>query len=157
VLEEAVLGFDGCALIVSHDRYFMNRVCTHLLVFEGEGVVTRIAGNLEDYALYREEKEADQKAAAAPKRSERATRTAQPAARRLTWNEKRELAIMEERIHAAEKELQRLEALINDPALYQNSHAEVQAALDAHETARREVDALYHRWAELDAVAQGDG
>lgn len=157
VLEESVLGFDGCALIVSHDRYFMNRVCTHLLVFEGDGVVVRIAGNLEDYAVYREETEADRKAVAAPKRPERPSRDAQPQARRLTWSEKQELSTIEDRIHAAEQELDRLEALINDPGLYQNDHTEAQAALEAHEKARGEVDALYHRWAELDAVAQGDG
>ena len=53
-LEAALEEYSGCALIVSHDRYFIDRVCTHLLVFEGGGVVTWFEGNFSDYAAHLE-------------------------------------------------------------------------------------------------------
>jgi ATPase subunit of ABC transporter with duplicated ATPase domains len=53
LLEEAILDFPGCVLVISHDRFFLNRVCTHLIVFEGEGKVLWFEGNYEDYAEHR--------------------------------------------------------------------------------------------------------
>jgi ATP-binding cassette ChvD family protein len=53
MLEEAILAFPGCALVVSHDRFFLNRICTHLLVFEGNGVVRWFTGNYEEYEEFR--------------------------------------------------------------------------------------------------------
>ena len=53
LLEEAISNFSGCALIISHDRFFLNRVCTHLLVFEGNGVVRWFEGNYEEYEAWR--------------------------------------------------------------------------------------------------------
>ncbi|MBO7741623.1 MAG: ATP-binding cassette domain-containing protein, partial [Victivallales bacterium] len=50
VLENAILDFPGCAMVISHDRYFLNRICTHLLLFEGNGKLTWFPGNFEDYA-----------------------------------------------------------------------------------------------------------
>ena len=48
-LEEAMLNFPGCAIVVSHDRWFLNRICTHLLAFEGDSKVVFIDGNYQDY------------------------------------------------------------------------------------------------------------
>ena len=48
-LEEAILNFPGCAVVVSHDRWFLDRVCTHLMAFEGDGQVTFMEGNYHDY------------------------------------------------------------------------------------------------------------
>ena len=50
VLENAIIDFTGCAMVISHDRYFLNRICTHLLLFDGNGKVTWFPGNFEDYA-----------------------------------------------------------------------------------------------------------
>ncbi|MEI8352457.1 MAG: ATP-binding cassette domain-containing protein, partial [bacterium] len=49
VLEEAINQFSGCVLVISHDRYFLDRICTHLLIFEGEGRLRWIEGNFADY------------------------------------------------------------------------------------------------------------
>ncbi len=49
VLEEALAAFTGCAMVISHDRFFLNRICTHLLVFEGHGKVRWYEGNYETY------------------------------------------------------------------------------------------------------------
>ncbi|MFH1071689.1 MAG: energy-dependent translational throttle protein EttA [Candidatus Glassbacteria bacterium] len=53
MLEEAIQGFAGCALVISHDRFFLDRICTHLLVFEGEGGVRWFTGNFRDYEEWR--------------------------------------------------------------------------------------------------------
>ena len=52
-LEEALLNFAGCALVVSHDRWFLNRICTHIIAFEGESQVVFFEG---DYQAYEEDK-----------------------------------------------------------------------------------------------------
>jgi len=49
MLEDAILDFTGCVLVTSHDRFFINRICTHLIVFEGEGKVRWFDGNYEAY------------------------------------------------------------------------------------------------------------
>ncbi len=53
LLEEALLGFSGCTLIISHDRFFLDRICTHLLVFEGGGMVRWFQGNYQEYEEWR--------------------------------------------------------------------------------------------------------
>jgi len=54
LLEEALLNFSGCVLVTSHDRFFLNRICTHLLAFEGDGMVRWFNGNFQDYEAWRE-------------------------------------------------------------------------------------------------------
>jgi ATPase subunit of ABC transporter with duplicated ATPase domains len=54
MLEEAILNFGGCVLVISHDRFFLDRICTHLLVFEGEGQVRWFTGNFREYEEWRQ-------------------------------------------------------------------------------------------------------
>jgi ATP-binding cassette subfamily F protein uup len=149
VLEEAILAFDGCALIVSHDRYFLNRVCTHLFVFEGNGEVVFITGTYDDYLVY---KATHASATSSPAETPKARKKEAPAigeARRLTWKEKKELNTIEDSIHAAEAEVARLEAVLNDPGLYQRDFTAAQETVRQLEHARADVDRLYRRWEEL--------
>ncbi|MCX6834591.1 MAG: energy-dependent translational throttle protein EttA, partial [candidate division Zixibacteria bacterium] len=53
MLEEAILDFSGCVMVISHDRFFLDRICTHLLVFEGEGKVRWYEGNFSAYQEWR--------------------------------------------------------------------------------------------------------
>ncbi len=53
LIEEALMNFSGCAMVISHDRFFLDRICTHLLVFEGEGFVRWFEGNYRDYEEWR--------------------------------------------------------------------------------------------------------
>ena len=59
-LEEALLGFAGCAVIISHDRWFLDRVCTHVLAFEGDSQVVWFEGNFEAYEEHRRERLGDE-------------------------------------------------------------------------------------------------
>ena len=70
VLEEAIQRFPGCCIVVSHDRYLLDRLCTHVLVFEGEGKIDFLEGNYADYEAWKEsrgEKARGEKASAAAK------------------------------------------------------------------------------------------
>ena len=55
-LEEAILGFPGCVIVVSHDRWFLDRICTHLMAFEGNSEVVFIEGNYTDYEADRKKR-----------------------------------------------------------------------------------------------------
>ncbi|NUM56237.1 MAG: ABC-F family ATP-binding cassette domain-containing protein [Candidatus Hydrogenedentes bacterium] len=151
VLEDAVIAFDGCAILVSHDRYFLNRLCTHLVVFErGRGLV-QIAGNYNDYLRWKEE-QAPVEAPAEKERNKPPRVSAEPGKRKLSYREQKELEGMEAAIHQAEATVARLEALANDPATYQQGrdHAgKIAADLAA---ARADVERLFARWAELESV-----
>ena len=52
-LEDALLAFPGCAVVISHDRWFLDRICTHVLAFEGDSVVRWFEGNFADYEVVR--------------------------------------------------------------------------------------------------------
>jgi len=154
VLEEAVARFDGCALIVSHDRYFLNRVCTHMLVFEGGGEVVQLTGNYDDYLLYRSRREAERKAQAGQAKA-RGSAAGKPVKRprgtQLTWHEKQELQQMEARILEAEEAVARLQRAIHAPGFYEQDHAAVQKTLSDLEAAQQQVEALFERWEALEA------
>jgi len=149
VLEETIGAFHGCALIVSHDRYFLNRVCTHMFIFEGDGGVAQIAGNYDDYLLYKERRDAAHKTQHARPKKAPETAPAAEGARRLTWKEKHELEGMEEAILEAEETASRLEDRIHESSFYQQDHTRVQETLDALHEARGRVEALYARWEDL--------
>jgi ATP-binding cassette subfamily F protein uup len=139
--------------VVSHERYFLNRVCTGILAFEGDGVVQYAVGN---YDYYLEKRSAGggrpppvDPAPALP--NERSRAVAKP--RKLKWKEERELEGMEAAILAAEDEVVRLEAIFSAPDFY-TTHASDWQKLEAELSgARDKVAQLYERWAELGAIA----
>jgi ATP-binding cassette subfamily F protein uup len=155
-LEEGLVNFPGCALIVSHDRWFLDRVATGILAFEGEGQVTFYEGNYSEYLERRAGDAAASKAADAqaqaqapkPAAAENANKPAAKAAK-LTYAEKQEFAAIEARIEAAETRATALEAELNDPAVYRTRGAEIPAMTQALADAKAEVERLYARWAEL--------
>jgi ATP-binding cassette subfamily F protein uup len=104
VLENFLSEFQGCLLIVSHDRYFMDRLVDHLFVFEGEGVINDFPGN---YSLYRlQVRDSDASAAAKPdeKRATKREEATSTKTKKLSFKEKRELEILENEIKELEKE-----------------------------------------------------
>src|SRR6185503_18164847 len=95
LLEEALIAFQGNVLVVSHDRYFLNRVCTHILAFEGDGRVSFFVGNYDYYLEKRAERAAFESAFAADEPSKIAGSSARERPRKLKWKEERELEGME--------------------------------------------------------------
>jgi ATP-binding cassette subfamily F protein uup len=148
ILEEALATFNGCVLVVSHDRYFLNRVCTGILAFEGGDLVYQ-PGDYDYYRQKRQEREDASQAAAAPQ-----VKAARPASapRKLKWKEQRELDGMEESIANAEGEVERLEALFLEPDFYEKHGADMPELTAELETARGAVESLYARWEELEEL-----
>jgi len=159
VLEEALIAFPGVVLVVSHDRYFLNRVCTDILAFEGDGKIHHSVG---DYDYYLEKK---QKAAVAASRQsaailatnksaalsrDAATKSAKP--RKLSFKEQRELEGMEAQIHAVEAEVARIEGLFADPEFFRKHAAKVNQLTHDLEAAKANVTKLYSRWEALEAI-----
>jgi ATP-binding cassette subfamily F protein uup len=162
VLEEALIAFPGMVLVVSHDRYFLNRVCTDILAFEGDGKIHHSVG---DYDYYLEKRKKAEAAAArqsaaiiATNKSEKsaalaleaATKTNNP--RKLSFKETRELEGIEAQIHVVEAEVARIEGLFADPEFFRKNAAKVNQLTDELEAAKKNVTKLYARWEELEAV-----
>ncbi|HWL53114.1 MAG TPA: ATP-binding cassette domain-containing protein [Chthoniobacteraceae bacterium] len=156
VLEEALLAFDGVVLVVSHDRTFLNRICTGILAFEGDGRLTYSVGNYDYYWEKRQRELAaippDPGPAAAP------AKPAQPPAkkpRKLSYNENRELEGMEEAILTAEGRIAEIEGFFAAPDFHEKHGAQASALHDEVEATRRKVETLYARWEELEAIRLG--
>jgi ATP-binding cassette subfamily F protein uup len=146
-LEQGLMTFPGCALIVSHDRWFLDRVATAILAFEGDGQVTLYEGS---YSFYAERRPAP--VAAAPRDKPVVERRRAEVPRKLTFKEKQELAGIESAIEAAEREVAALETTLSDPSVFKERGAEVQALVGKLDAARVEVERLFARWQELDAI-----
>ena len=155
LLEEALATYLGCVIVVSHDRYFLNRVCTGILAFEAGGKVVYNPGDYDYYLEKRREREAAALAAAEPARPAKPQPSAPPPApkerRKLSYKEQRELDRMEEAIAAAEEKVSEIETCFSDPdffAKYGSRAAELQRQLD---DAKAECARLYERWDELES------
>jgi ATP-binding cassette subfamily F protein uup len=107
ILEEGLDAFGGCVVVVSHDRFFLNRVCTGILGFEEDGEIHYEPGDYDYFARKRAENQAPASADAAEKAKPIPART-KPRVRKLKWSEERELEAMEETIIDAEGEVERL-------------------------------------------------
>lgn len=153
ILEEALIAFEGSVLVVSHDRYFLNRVCNQVVVFEGEG---RVAHSVGDYDYYLEKrKRQEETPVSVPAPGKKPAPTSGPVAtraRKLKYKEQIELAGMEEAILQAETEVARLEEIFASPDFYKlhAQHADLNAELAA---AKAKVAELYARWEELESIS----
>ncbi|MDP2306677.1 MAG: ABC-F family ATP-binding cassette domain-containing protein [Pseudomonadota bacterium] len=164
VLEEALMGYDGVAIIVTHDRAFLDRVCTGVLAFEGEGNVVRYASRQQylsaqaaklEAARAEAKAEARGEAKAEVKRAEPVAEARPPAPprRKLSFKEQKEFEELPVRIELLEAEQAKLSARLVDPGSWRD------ASTDASALSRRlaalpvEIDALMSRWSELGARA----
>lgn len=153
ILEEALTLFPGCVLVVSHDRYFLNRVCTGILAFEGEGQVTFSEGNY-DYYLEKRRRAASGSGSGGRefKLAGSASTPKAGKARKLSFKEQRELEGIEAVIQSAEAQVIERESQFLDPEFVRKNGARMQALLAELETAKAGVATLYSRWEELEAV-----
>ena len=111
VLEEYLRNFKGCAIVVSHDRYFMDKVVDHLLVFKGQGDIRDFPGNYSDYRDWREVKEQREKEAEKPK-EEKTARVRLNDKRRMTFKERKEYERLEKEIGELEQEKADIESAL---------------------------------------------
>ncbi len=145
VLEESLMEFPGAIVVVTHDRFLLDRVATELIALDGRGGHARFADLAQWEAAHRPAAPAPRDAGvpgAAPPR-------VATGPKRLAYRERQEWQSMEARILEAEEALAACEAALGDPAVATDS-AEVARRFAAAADARGRVEALYARWAELD-------
>jgi ATP-binding cassette subfamily F protein uup len=154
LLEDLVVEFGGTVLLVSHDRAFLNEVCTSLLVFEGEGHVVDYLGGYDDW-----QKEKARKAAEAAAAEERAKLTAKnsaagtgsggPKVRKLSNKERAELEALPKKIEELETEQAKLTAALADPQFFKKPGGEVAKTTARLEEVEKLHAAAFTRWEEL--------
>ena len=153
LLEEALVDFEGSVLVVSHDRYFLDRICDQIVAFEEGGVFVQ-PGNFSYYLEKKLERDQRGKEPTARSAIKEVSRDRSARRRKLSFKEQRELEGMEAAIMRAESRVHELEATLNDPAFYASQASEAPRLIAALETARAEATRLYARWQELDAIGK---
>ena len=148
VLEEYLHSFKGCVIVVSHDRYFMDKVVDHLLVFRGQGDIRDFPGNYSDYRDWKQAKEEHDKAEAKPKEVKQ-VRVRPNDKRRLTFKERKEMEQLETEIAALEEEKKALETALCSGNLSVAALTEKSKRLPA---LQEELDEKTFRWLELSEI-----
>ena len=153
ILEEALIEFDGCVIVVSHDRYFLNRICNGILAFEGDGQVYFSEGDYDYYLKKRKERIKTEEPENQIKKKEDSR--VKVKVRKLTWKENKELETIEENIISAETEVEKIESIFSSPDFYE-TYAEKTNELNLElERAKSKVSQLYKRWEELENIKNG--
>ena len=155
VLEEYLQNFKGCVIVVSHDRYFMDKVVDHLLVFNGQGDIRDFPG---DYTRYREWKETkarmdkDKEKEYNKPQEEKTIRIRSNEKRRMSFKEKREFEQLEQEIAALEEEKKNIENALCSGDLSVDELTEKSKRLPLLSD---EIDEKTMRWLELSEIEEG--
>ena len=148
VLEEYLQNFKGCVIVVSHDRYFMDKVVDHLLVFKGQGDIRDFPGNYSDYRDWKLAKAEHEKEAAKPK-EEKTQRVRLNDKRRMTFKERKEFEQLEKEIAALEEEKEQIEEALCSGTLSVDELTEKSKRLPL---LNDELDEKTMRWLELSEI-----
>lgn len=140
VLEDFLLDFPGNLLVVSHDRYFMDKIIDHLFVFEGNGLITDFPGNYTDYRVYEDSSPAE------PVRTEKKKADGPVLNQSLSYSEKKEYGILEKDIAQLEKKKTAIELQFAENSLDQNEIASLSHTL---QQLMAEIEKKENRWIEL--------
>jgi ATP-binding cassette subfamily F protein uup len=154
VLESLLLDYGGSVLLVTHDRYFLDKVATSILSFEGDGKVVRYPGNFTTYKTLKAQGEAKAKADAKlpPPPVKKGSPPPPPPPKKvvkLSFKEARELEGMEKAIEVAENEKATVEQRLGDPATYMQAPGSIPQLQTELAAATKAVELLYARWQDL--------
>lgn len=154
LLEEALAQFKGCVIVVSHDRYFLNRVCSGILAFEDNGSLYYSAGSYDYYLEKKAERDSQsavyQKLTESQEKPKVSKITEAPP--KLKWAEERELEAFETVILDAEAELEEINGITSSPTFYNDHPNDWRDYERKCEEIQHKVTALYDRWEALTAI-----
>ncbi|MBD3863571.1 ABC-F family ATP-binding cassette domain-containing protein [Olleya marilimosa] len=151
VLEDFLLDFPGCLIVVSHDRYFMDKIVDHLLVFKGEGEVENFPGNYTDYRIYEDSKAPESDTDAEDKKEKKNWKKDSSKAA-LSYNEQKEYNNLESKIKSLEFDKKEIEQKFLNPDLTQDQITELSAKI------QKIIDSIEEkemRWLELSEKMEG--
>lgn len=150
ILEEYLREFKGCVIVVSHDRYFMDKVVDHLMVFNGQGDIRDFPGNYTQYREWQETRKQHEKENIKPK-EEKVARIRLNDKRKLSYNEKKELERLETEIAALESEKEEIETALCSGTLDIDTLTKHSIRLPE---LSNEIDEKTLRWMELSEIEQ---
>ena len=148
ILEEYLRQFNGCLIVVSHDRFFMNKIVDHLLVFEGNGRIKDFLGNYSDYCLWKEAQNVEVSETSVKK--ERIVSSLPNAKKKLSFKEKQEFEALEKEIENLEEEKSLIEKELASGAL-SNDDLTIKSIRFGEIT--QLIDEKTTRWLELSELA----
>ena len=156
LLEEMLSDYQGTILLVSHDRDFLDRVATSILMFEGDGKWTEYAGGYSDMVAQRGDGvDARQVKVAAVEREVSTAQPAKPQARRkLSFKDKHALETLPARIAALHDEIAVMEKKLADPELFGRDPKAFDSIMARHEKAKAEITQAEHQWLELEMMRE---
>ncbi|WP_221252059.1 ABC transporter ATP-binding protein [Desulfuromonas versatilis] len=156
VLEEALNDYPGCLLVVTHDRYFLDRVSTGILHFEGDGKVVFYEGNYETFCALKAQQLQEQKEQRKAEVKKAEPKEAPPRKRAgLSYKEKLELEQVEKDIEALEGKKAELEGLLADPSGIEGGPQGMEAVSRSFSEVEERLMALMERWEELELKKEG--
>lgn len=145
ILEEFLLDFPGCLLVVSHDRYFMDKIVDHLFVFQGDGEVQDFPGNYSDYRDYESSKPSETKSEV-KENTVSENNDNQNKAQKLSYNEQKEYKNLESKIRSLELDKKALEEKFTDMSLSQD---EINKLSQKLQNIINDIEEKEMRWFEL--------
>jgi len=156
LLEEILITFEGTVLLVSHDRDFMDKVITSLIVVEGDGVVSEHVGGYSDWEAHggrlldiQDKSQAKAQAMASGDNSKSAPDTSNT--RKLSYKQQQELKELPDLIDSLEKRQLELEKTMAESGFYQRGHTEVEAAVQEVAAVQKKLEVAIERWSELES------
>ena len=147
ILEDYLANFKGCVIIVSHDRYFMDRTVDHTWVFTGDGHIKDFPGNYSEYRAWKDyhDRQAAEQARAQAKPQEKKNYNTRDRSNRLTFKERQELEQLNQRLEQLNQEKADLDALFASGQTIDD----VAAKAARYEAVKQEIDTAEMRWLEL--------
>ncbi len=152
VLENFLLDFPGCLIVVSHDRYFMDKIVDHLFVFKGNGVIEDFPGNYTDYRVYESSRIEEERENKAPSTEKQEKNWRDSSGGKLSYLEQKEYKQLEKDIQKLEEKKESLQNKFADPEL--DGNAIDQLSIELKEVTDA-IDAKTERWFELSAILEG--
>lgn len=152
VLESFLLDFPGCLIVVSHDRYFMDKIVDHLFVFRGEGIVEDFPGNYSDYRVYENSKVLEERENKTPSSEKTENTWRDTSGGKLSYAEQKEYKQLEKDIKKLEEKRGVLQSKFTDPELDGDQIADLSIELKEITDA---IEEKTERWFELSSIIEG--
>jgi len=149
VLESFLLDYPGCLLVVSHDRYFMDKIVDHLFIFRGQGVVENFPGNYSDFRAYEDSADVAQKE---ENKAEKKDWKQNNPTGNLTFNEQKEFQKLEREIKDLEEQKAKIEVLFSEGKV---AEADIEKKGNELQNLINKIEAKEERWFELSAKMEG--
>ena len=153
-LESRLIQYDGTLLIVSHDRYFLDKVVTSTLVFEGEGTIKRYEGGYSDWAKYKHKLATAESDSSDKANASKPYKGSPSPTKKLSYKLQRELNKLPDQIANLEKEIDVLQNKVNSKDFYNQPHNIVHETLAELKELQLQTDVFIERWTELEDKSQ---